>query len=119
MPAASDVDHKNKLLKRLKGGMNIHTEFESTGLDSRVNSQAPVSLSDFNTNPFRSLRAHRGEKHLHTNTNTPPHTHAEDYGIWLARFLMAHESEICRRERAAIDLKYISKLSSETMRSNP
>lgn len=25
MPAVSDVDHKNKLLKSLKGGMNIHT----------------------------------------------------------------------------------------------
>ncbi len=98
MPAASDADHKNKLLKGLKGGMNIHMGDlrgeEALKLDCRVSSHAPVSLNDSNTNPFRSLWAHGGEKHLHTNTNMPPHTHThthtrthKGYKIWLALFL--------------------------------
>lgn len=62
IPAFSDADHKNKLLKGLKGGMNIHMGDlrgeEIQKPDRGVSSQAPVSLNDSNTNPFRSLRAH-------------------------------------------------------------
>ncbi len=71
---------QKQVIKRLEGVMNIHMGDlrgeETQKPDRGVSSQAPVSLNDSNTNPFRSLWAHGGEKHLHTNTNMPPHTRA-------------------------------------------
>lgn len=124
MPASSDADHINKLLKGLKGGMNIHMGDlrgeEMQKPDRGVSSQAPVSLNDSNTNPFRSLRAHQGEKHLHTNTNMPPpHTHMHRGLQHLISIIPLHWSKIHHCECAAIDWKYISKLSSETKNCNP